>query len=631
MAEVGWASLGIVPTFDRGFDRDLARGVDPALGRVGRSSGKRFGGILGKAAVAGAAGAIGAGFAAFKLGKDSVGLASDLNESLNAVNVSYDDQARAVRKLGREAARSLGLSNTEFNSLAVRFSSFSKTIAGKGGKAVTKTLDDLTTRASDFASVMNLEVNEAAELFQSGLAGETEPLRRYGLDLSAAAVTAHAYKEGIAEAGDELTEQEKIQARYSLLMQQTNKTQGDFKNTSGELANQQRILGAEWDNARAKLGSALLPVMKDAVGFVLDEGIPAFEDFSDWFTSKGIPAIGDFADRAKPLANEVLPALGTTLDVAKDALEIAAPLAKDFVGYFNDMPKWAQTAIVGGGAGLLAFNKLKPEKGGLGSGVLGSIKPVPVFVTNMGGGLGADVGGGKGKGKRGGKLPFIAGSSPLLLPLALGGDSAPGQGGDRPAANKGYLRLLEMTGTESGEALHEALLDATSAKLREYRKTLREELDVNFRDIGKINFESGNDALPGGSLVRDARRREREGAETFATTFEIKPTKGQTRAERDFLRLIGYKGDIEGKPITPEIRLLGLPAAEADLARFQAKLDQIDRSLDKFYRQSGGSPEGIGGVTVNYNAPVNYTDDATGRKRAQQRDRRANLSGVTVP
>ena len=122
---------------------------------------------------------------------------------------------------------------------------------------------------------MNLDVNEAARLFQSGLAGETEPLRRFGIDLSAAAVEGHAYAEGIAKAGKPLTEQQKVQARYSLLMKETAKTQGDFKNTSGGLANQQRILSASFKELLANLGKALLPIMTRFVNFLNTTAIPA--------------------------------------------------------------------------------------------------------------------------------------------------------------------------------------------------------------------------------------------------------------------------------------------------------------------------------------------------------------------
>lgn len=202
--------------------------------------------------------AIGGGLVA--LGKMVAGSASDLNESANAVRVTFGTQAAAVEALSKKAATSVGLSSSEFNSMAVQFSAFTDQIGGGGAKSV-QVLDDMSTRIADFASVMNLDVAQAAEKFQSGLAGETEPLRKFGIDLSAAKVQAYAYAEGIAAAGKPLTEAQKVQARYALLMKQTAKTQGDFTNTSGEAANAQRIANAQWDNARAKLGTALLPAI----------------------------------------------------------------------------------------------------------------------------------------------------------------------------------------------------------------------------------------------------------------------------------------------------------------------------------------------------------------------------------
>lgn len=253
------AWIGLVPTLD-GAQKQIAKelsSVDSA--GIGKAHGKKFSAAFKVAAA-------GLGIIITKVLKDSIGEASDLNESMNAVDVTFGDAAEAVKELGREAATSLGLSNAEFNALAVQFSAFSKTIAGEGGD-VAATLDEMTTRASDFASVMNLDVNEAARLFQSGLAGETEPLRKFGIDLSAASVKAYAYANGIAETGAELTEAQKVQARYGSLMEQTGATAGDFVNTSDELANAQRILSAEWKNLQAQIGAKLLPVMKNLVAW----------------------------------------------------------------------------------------------------------------------------------------------------------------------------------------------------------------------------------------------------------------------------------------------------------------------------------------------------------------------------
>ena len=137
------------------------------------------------------------------------------------------------------------------------------------------------------------------------------------------------------ETGAEMTEQQKVQARYSLLMKQTNQTAGDFANTSDQLANRQRILSARWDNARAQLGTALLPMLEDLSGWVLDKGIPAFEDFADWFQGPGIKKIQGFG---RFLRDDLAPPL-------KDAADFAG----DLMGWLNDMPKWAKT---GGLAGL---------------------------------------------------------------------------------------------------------------------------------------------------------------------------------------------------------------------------------------------------------------------------------------
>ncbi len=210
--------------------------------------------------------------------RESTVAASDLNESLNAINVAFGPASSAIQSLGAGAAQRLGLSNLEFNQFATQFSAFASTIRGED---VPGFIDELTTRGSDFASVFNIEVAESLRLFQSGLAGETEPLRRYGIDLSAATVEAYAYASGIGQAGTELTEAQKQQARYGSLLQQTSKTAGDFSNTSGELANQQRILAAEWANAQARLGTSLLPSLTQLANVANDSLVPVLNDVID--------------------------------------------------------------------------------------------------------------------------------------------------------------------------------------------------------------------------------------------------------------------------------------------------------------------------------------------------------------
>lgn len=340
MAEQAYAYVTLVPVA-KGFQSAIAKemsGLGGSGGLAGKSAGKSFstgfgGALKGLAAVAGTA------LAAAGVGRffsDSVKQASDLNESLNAVNVSFGANAAGIKKLGEEAATSLGLSTQQFNQLAVGFTAFTEKIAGPGGDVV-KVMDDLTTRGADFASVMNLDVNEAMGLFRSGLAGETEPLRKYGIDISEAAVKAYAYANGIADTGAELTEQQKIQARYGSIMEQTNKMAGDFANTSDGLANAQRILKAEFANVQAEVGTALLPALQaliPALTPIVQQLAPILVQVMEALA----PVIMMVADNLGPLFDAMAPLIevfGELVSVAGEILGAILPPFIELVGILS--------------------------------------------------------------------------------------------------------------------------------------------------------------------------------------------------------------------------------------------------------------------------------------------------------
>lgn len=212
--------------------------------------------------------------------RESVSAASDLQESLNAVTVSFGQASDAVIKLGEDASSRLGLTQTAFNQAAVRFSAFADRIVGEGGNTA-GFIDDITTRAADFASVFNIDVSEALQVFQSGLAGEAEPLKRFGINLLQSEVEAYALRSGLIAVGETMTEQQKVQARYGLLLETTAKTAGDFANTSDGLANSQRILQATFTDMQATVGTALLPAIASiaqAMIPIIQEAAPMLEE-----------------------------------------------------------------------------------------------------------------------------------------------------------------------------------------------------------------------------------------------------------------------------------------------------------------------------------------------------------------
>lgn len=347
-----YISVGLGTNSLAGDIKKAFNGVDGESGNAGKRAGAGF--------KAGFVGLVGTAIGALGIGtflKGAVAEASGLGESINAVNVVFGEASAGVQQLGKESAKSLGLSNLEFNNLAVRFSSFADTIAGPGGD-VTGTLKSMTGRASDFASVMNLDVAQAAELFQSGLAGETEPLRAFGIDMSAAAVEAFALKEGIATSAGSMTEAQKVQARYGLLMSQTAKTQGDFANTSGSLANQTRILASSWSNTQAALGTLFLPVLERVVGFIVANVLPSVDKLVASLGSGGLS--GAFAPMmavAGPLFSQLAASFGPLIPQVLQLASSFSPLGLLFQVLTPILPMLAAafTQIAGSIAGVLAI------------------------------------------------------------------------------------------------------------------------------------------------------------------------------------------------------------------------------------------------------------------------------------
>ena len=195
--------------------------------------------------------------------------ASDLNESISKSNVIFGSSAQAIQDWAATADQALGLSQRQALETASTFAILAQS-AGLTGAEVNTFSKDFTALAADIASFNNTTVDEAITALGAGLRGESEPLRRYNVLLSANAVESKAMEMGLAETTKQLTEQDKILARSALILEQTTLQQGDFARTADGAANQQKILAAEIENSRAAIGEGLLPAYKDLLGVLVN-------------------------------------------------------------------------------------------------------------------------------------------------------------------------------------------------------------------------------------------------------------------------------------------------------------------------------------------------------------------------
>jgi len=209
------------------------------------------------AGVAIAAAAAGAAVGVTRFAAQSVGAASDLDESLSKTRTVFGDASDAVEKFAQDAATNLGLSEQAALEATSTFGNLFTAMGINTGKASSLS-QEIVQLAADLASFNNIEVEEAIIALRSGLVGETEPLRRLGVNLSAARINAEALSSGLVETKGQIDAAAKAQAAFNLIMDDTATAQGDFARTSDGLANTTRTLQAAVQDAQATIGRSFV-------------------------------------------------------------------------------------------------------------------------------------------------------------------------------------------------------------------------------------------------------------------------------------------------------------------------------------------------------------------------------------
>lgn len=191
---------------------------------------------------------------------DAITKGSDLRESMSLTQQVFEGNADAVGAWADDAAHAFGESATEARNFAASFGTAFKNV-GQSIDETTKHAEEMTHLAADLGSAFKASSEEAATALRSGLLGESEPLRRFGVFLDEAKVKAQATAMGMKPLNGALSDGQKVAARYAIIMKQTADSQGMFGRDTGSLEDAQKKLSAEVDNLQAKLGTALLPTV----------------------------------------------------------------------------------------------------------------------------------------------------------------------------------------------------------------------------------------------------------------------------------------------------------------------------------------------------------------------------------
>ena len=272
-----------------------------------------------------------------------VSMASNLEESQSKVNVVFGEAAGVVTKFADTSAQAFGITKQAALEATGTFGNLLQAFGtGKGQAAEMSTT--LIGLAADLASFNNTGIEDAIQALRSGLSGETEPLKRFGVALNDVRLKQEATTLGLYDGKGALDINAKTQAAYALILKDTSLAQGDFARTSDGFANQMRILKASLSDAATELGVILLPYFKQFIIYVNQNIIPGVLLFAKTIGKEGLvpalavasAAMGDFGIAAiDTLENMYVGLLNFTAGVAKtvrilaDGIALGAAVSKN--------------------------------------------------------------------------------------------------------------------------------------------------------------------------------------------------------------------------------------------------------------------------------------------------------------
>lgn len=195
--------------------------------------------------------------------------AVDYTEQLNLFNVVFDNIERngkqTFSELGKSATQfqyklneKFGTNKTETLYMQGIFQSMGETVGikDKYSAIMSETMTKLTY---DLASLYNKSEDKVAEALRAGVyAGQTKPLRSYGIDVTQMSMQPILDSLGIDEQVKELSQAEKEILRYIATLKQAKIAMGDFANNLESPSNQMKIFRQQLTETKVALSSLFI-------------------------------------------------------------------------------------------------------------------------------------------------------------------------------------------------------------------------------------------------------------------------------------------------------------------------------------------------------------------------------------
>lgn len=307
--------------------RESADGFSSKFTSGVKGLGGKISGLIGPALAGIGVAAIGKG--AF----DIVGKAGDLEQSIGAIDTIFKSSSDQMHAWAASAADAVGLSRNEFNELGTLIGAQLK----NGGLAMDKLApktNELISLGSDLSSMFGGTTREAVEALSSALKGERDPIERYGVSLTQAAIDAKAAQLGFQKVGGTLSAEANQAATLALIMEQTTDAHGNFAKESDTYAHKTQVLAKKWEDFSTGLGQKLMPVAMNVLDWLSGLG-PAIDPILGSLGNLGNLLFG--GDFTGPIfgIEEDNPLIGILFDVRQAVLDAVGVAELLFTGNFS--------------------------------------------------------------------------------------------------------------------------------------------------------------------------------------------------------------------------------------------------------------------------------------------------------
>lgn len=194
------------------------------------------------------------------LGKEAVGLSSDLVKVQNVIDNVFTESTETINDFTDSAISKFGLVEVEAKNMIGTFGGL-LSASNITGKVQTEMSKNLTALAGDLASFNNMSSETVFKKLQSGLTGSATALRSLGINMTTANLESFRLSQGIKTAYKDMSQAEKITLRYNYILNQTATAQGDYAKNFGTWSNQVRLLSNNFKQLLAILGGGIIKAL----------------------------------------------------------------------------------------------------------------------------------------------------------------------------------------------------------------------------------------------------------------------------------------------------------------------------------------------------------------------------------